>query len=97
MTNIYDVQMKVPLGIRNGTLKLANEDGLITGSMKILGRVTAFTGHMYGDRFEITGVLKTVLRSNDFEGWGLIDEDDIRICLKNNDTTYEINGRRRRR
>lgn len=95
MTTTYDVQMKVPLGIRKGVLRISVDGDTIEGNMRILGRTTEFSGRICDGRMAVSGVLRTVLRNMEFEGWGVIEDRNIEIKLKNKDSIYEITGKER--
>lgn len=94
MTSVYDIEMKVPLGIRHGRMKLEEHGGNVTGFIRILGNTTKFQGTMEDDWLTIRGELVICVRKIAYEGRGTMTEDSIQMYLQSKNSVYELTGHR---
>lgn len=92
LVQIYDVELKVPLGIRSGTMCLEEEAGFVDGYLELFGNRTKFHGRIRNQILSITGVLKTAVREISYQGEGIRETDGIQMQLKSKSTVYELRG-----
>ena len=92
MRRRYEVEMTVPLGVRRGVMLFEEQNGIVRGTIDILGNKTVFHGYMDEEHFTVTGELKTSMRSIDYTGHGKIVGNAIRIQLRHGYETYEMTG-----
>ncbi len=90
--NTYDIELTVPLGIRHGTMMYEAVEGIVNGTIEILGHKTAVKGIVDNNLLIITGELKTSVRGIAYKGYGKIEEGCIQIQLKSKDSVYELTG-----
>lgn len=88
----YDIELDVPLGLRKGTMQFENREGTVRGTMNILGGESDFTGVIHGNEIELSGELKTKVRTIDYQGSGRVSDDRIQIQLKSRNRIYELTG-----
>lgn len=92
MTRFYDIKIAVPLGVRNGTMRLEEQDGRITGTLCAFGKETALNGTREGTRIQLEGTLKTAVREIAYQGEGSEQGEEIRLLLQCGRDTYELTG-----
>lgn len=92
----YDIELRVPLGIRKGRMHFSENEGLVTGNIEVLGNVTVFKGSIRDGTIEIEGVLKTFIRENPYKGKGIIDECGLKVMLYCRNDVYELVGKLRK-
>ena len=74
----YRVSVKVPLGIRNGFLRLHIYDSEISGQLELLGKTERVEGSMTTDgTMHFKGVLTTPIRSVEYVAEGKMEADSI--------------------
>lgn len=88
----YDIELRVPLGIRKGKMHFVVNKGLLTGNIEVLGNVTGFKGSIRDGTIEIEGVLKTFIKENYYKGKGTIDDAGLKILLYCKKDVYELIG-----
>lgn len=97
MIEKYDIDVKVPLGIRKGSMELEFMDDKISGCMKLFGNMTPFSGYVQNGQIHITGTLQTRIRTISYRGSGAKKEDEIhlqlrRVGLVGREDIYELHG-----
>lgn len=97
MIEKYDIEVKVPLGIRKGSMKLEVLDDKINGWMQLFGNVTTFTGCIENGQIHITGTLQTRIRTISYRGSGAKKADEIHLQLRSvglagREDIYELHG-----
>lgn len=96
MNDTYDIELKVPLGIRHGVLRFQRqEENCMEGTIEILGNSTTFTGTRNGEKIQISGELKTCIRKITYQGQGSLADGSIQLQLKSGRSTYILTGIRR--
>lgn len=95
MTDMYVIQLEVPLGTRNGRMVINIEGENVTGHMEILGRTSKFIGKVNADNeINIEGNLYLSVRKISYIGVGHIDRENIKIQLKDGQNIYKLTGYR---
>lgn len=92
MTERYEVEMTVPLGVRRGVMVFKEQDRIVKGTFEILGHETTFEGCMNGKYFTIFGKLETSIREICYTGQGLFKNGRIQMQLHSEKGIYEITG-----
>ena len=95
----YDIDVKVPLGIRKGSMELKLMDDKVSGCMKLFGNVTPFTGYVQDGQIHITGTFQTRTRTISYCGSGAKEGDAIHLRLRSvglvgREDIYELQGTR---
>ena len=94
MTGLYDIEMKVPLGIRHGRMQIEEQDGNVSGFIRILGNTTKFQGTIEDNWLTIAGEFVICVRKIAYEGCGTMTERDIQLHLQSKNSVYELTGHR---
>ncbi len=92
MTERYEVEMTVSLGVRRGVMVFKEQDGIVKGTFEILGHETAFEGQLNGQYLTISGKLETSIREICYTGRGMLENDCIQMQLQSEKDIYEITG-----
>lgn len=88
----YRIEMKVPLGIRHGSMRYREENGNVTGIMNILGKTTEFSGLLRDKQMMISGELDIGIRKIVYTGYGMIEEGSLHMQIKDKERTYDLTG-----
>ncbi len=93
MTDTYDIELKVPLGIRRGLLRIQKMDGSsIEGTLEILGKITRFTGTLEKKEITMAGEIETRIRTLTYQGRGSLEDGNIQVQLKTLRSIYLLTG-----
>lgn len=92
MTNVYDVELIVPLGVRHGTMTVRTGEKQISGDIEIMGHKTAFAGERNADGFVVEGVLKTAVKEIAYKGIGTFGNGQLSMRLENANGVYMLRG-----
>ncbi len=89
----YRVGVKVPLGIRNGFLRLHIYDSEISGQLELLGKTEKVEGSITADgTMHFKGLLTTPIRSVEYVADGKMEDDSICLHLTSGLSHYTLNG-----
>ena len=89
----YRVSVKVPLGIRNGFLRLHIYDSEISGQLELLGKTERVEGSMAADgTMHFKGILTTPIRSVEYVAEGKMEADSICLHLTSELSHYTLSG-----
>lgn len=93
MTDTYDIELKVPLGIRRGLLQIQRTDGSsVEGTLEILGKITKFTGTLEKNEITMAGEIETRIRTLTYQGRGSLEDGNIQVQLKTLRSIYLLTG-----
>ena len=91
----YEVTMMVPLGKRNGTLKIAVLDDKMTGYLTMFTETLPITeGTCNGEQLTFSGQMKTLLNTFGYVADGIITQDQIELQFHTERGEYPAVGRR---
>lgn len=93
MVALYEIELKVPLGIRHGMMTLKTDGESVNGYMEIMGSKTGFTGTLKEDRIAVTGTIKTLVRLIEYEGKGELQNGQIHMQLQDKKRSYMLTGK----
>lgn len=88
----YRIEMKVPLGIRHGSMRYREDHGNVTGTMNILGKTTEFSGLLEDKQMMISGELDIGIRKIAYTGYGMIEGENLHMQIKDKGKTYDLTG-----
>ena len=93
MTDTYDIEMKDPMCIRRGLLRIQKMDGSsIEGTLEILGKITRFTGTLEKKEITMAGEIETRIRTLTYQGRGSLEDGNIQVQLKTLRSIYLLTG-----
>lgn len=92
----YRIEMKVPLGIRQGSMRYKEDHGNVSGTMNILGRTTEFSGLLKDKQIMISGELDIGIRKIAYTGYGMIEEENLQMQIRDKGKTYDLTGYKER-
>ncbi len=93
----YDIIMRTPLGLREGTMLVQWVGKLLSGTVSLLQHTEPFHGVIDEDGLcRITGRLVTLLRSIQYQATGWIDRERVRLSLHGAGSVFELSGAARR-
>mgnify|MGYP004465810517 FL=1 len=93
VTDTYDIELKVPLGIRHGCLQIQRTDSSsVEGTLEILGKRTRFTGTLEKNEITMEGELETQVRTLTYHGNGSLEDGNIQVQLKTRRSIYLLTG-----
>ena len=76
----YLINMKVPLGIRQGVMIVNEINGFITGKLDILGHIESFAGYLYDDgECKIYGNITSLTKTISYQAMGQMNEESISL------------------
>ena len=91
----YTISMSTPLGMKTGTLILTEENGILTGSIRALGKNNPITNGKYNkNEFEFSGTLNTMLSKIKYTAKGTINGDTLQATADTKYGVMNINGSR---
>lgn len=91
----YQFNMRVPLGIRPGELRLRFSGGISEGELTIFGKTRALSGLCYSKgQLDARGVLDTLLYPLPFELHGVVDEETVSLEMATAKGNFMIKGAR---
>jgi len=89
----YTIEMAVPLGRRAGTLTLAVEGGLVTGSLTLFERsCPIWDGHLDGDRLRFCGEMQTLLYSLPYTADGTVSDRELNLTFETQKGKFSAKG-----
>lgn len=89
----YDVVMQTLLGQRHGTMLMKVHGNKIDGFLNILGNRTPFQGELDNNGVCIlSGCIKTLVRTIEYEATGSADEKEIDLTLHGQRDIFHLNG-----
>ncbi len=89
----YRVSVKVPLGVREGFLRLHICNESVTGQLELLGKVEKIEGNISSDgNMNFKGALKTPIRTLEYTAAGEMKDDCISLHLTSGPTRYALTG-----
>ena len=93
MADTYKVTMRTPIGKKTGTIRLNNENGVLSGYIKAMGDISSFKyGRMKGNSFEFSGVLNAGFFHFDYQAKGQIDGNALTAVAATNFGNFQISG-----
>ena len=93
MEMTYTVQVKVPLGIRHGKMRLQINNGIIAGDLELLGSVEKVEGVLSKNgTIRLNGNLASPIRCIPFKGTGTMKDGAIHMKLVHGEADYQLTG-----
>ncbi len=92
MTDVYEVELIVPLGVRHGTMTVRSDEKQVSGDIEIMGHKTAFAGARNADGFVVEGVLQTAVKEIAYKGIGTFGDGQLSMRLENANGVYMLRG-----
>ena len=91
----YSIQMRTPMGPKDGKLLLRTQGNLLSGVLEVLGNANPFTnGQADGNRCRFSSQFKTALGSVDYEAEGQVDGDTLTAVSRTAKGDLKITGTR---
>lgn len=79
----YRISLKVPLGTRQGIMRLQVTDGKVEGNLNIMNKENEFTGVLLKDgQLSITGSIRTLISTMRYTATGTMSEHHILLNIK---------------
>lgn len=95
ISGTYDVTLKTPMGVKKGQLILQDENGTLTGAMRVMGKENPFTpGICSGDRFSFSGALKTAVGRVAYDCDGTVTGGELTGVVKTKKGDLALAGKR---
>ena len=89
----YDIVLKTPVGPRYGTMEVHQEQGELDGFFNVLMEKNRFHGSVdEGNHCEITGNLKTLMRTVVYSASGEVTKESICLRMNVGNDVLEVNG-----
>ncbi|MGN1404186.1 MAG: hypothetical protein ACI4XB_07685 [Ruminococcus sp.] len=89
----YNIVLSAPIGDKIGTLSAEVQDGNVQGILSVMEHENPFHGTVDAKgNCEISGTLKTLLRSVAYQGTGFLDSKEITLCLEIKKRTLLLTG-----
>ena len=90
---MYDIVLKTPIGPRYGTMEIQKDCGKVNGFLNVLMGKNPFQGFIdKGDRCQITGQLRTLVRTIFYSAAGKITGDTVCLVVNTGKGTIEVTG-----
>lgn len=91
---IYEIELEVPIGVRQGMLYLNIRAEQISGKISLLGKVESFSGKMMEQgEIEVDGELHSAYRKMHYHGSGKQTENRLEMALSGSFGTYLLRGK----
>ena len=85
--------MLTPIGKKEGTIRLINNNGSLSGYIKAMGSISYFkNGIMTGNTFEFSGVLQAAFFQFKYHVKGEIEGNAFSAVASTSSGTFQING-----
>ena len=96
MNGTFNISLKTPMGQKNGTLTLIDENGTFSGSLYALGKENPIrNGKSSGKNFEFEGTLRAgIMGKIDYTAQGTVIGDVLQATAKTKFGEMQINGTR---
>ncbi|MCD8342423.1 MAG: hypothetical protein LUC87_09810 [Clostridiales bacterium] len=89
----YRVQVKMPTGVRKGTMELELGGPKLTGSLTILGRTEPVEGILNRDgSCTLRGRLRAMTREVVFSAVGRVDCQGLTLTVTSGRSTFQVTG-----
>lgn len=90
---IYNVVLKTPIGPRYGTMEIHGDQGTVDGSLNVLMGKNTFHGSIdEGNRCQITGQLRTLMRTILYTAAGNVTWDSVCLTMRIGNKIMEVTG-----
>lgn len=90
----YQITMSVPLGERKGSMVVYEDQGILNGTLSILGRNELFLGTLKPNgKCEITGKLVSLLRTIPYRAIGKMNKEKIILYICSGQEKISIWGK----
>lgn len=91
---IYEIELEVPIGVRQGLLYLNIQAEQISGKISALGNVEAFSGKMKEQgEIEVDGELRSMYRKMHYHGSGKWTDNRLEMALSGSFGMYLLRGK----
>ena len=91
---MYEIELEVPIGVRQGMLYLHIREKQISGKISVLGSVESFSGKVKEqEEIEVEGELRSAYRKIHYHGSGKRTEDMLEMALAGSFGTYRLRGK----
>jgi hypothetical protein len=95
MNGTFKVSLSTPMGVKNGTISFLDNNGVLSGSLRALGKENPFrNGKANGNTFEFNGSLKIGFGEIEYVANGTITGDALLATAKTKFGLMKINGSR---
>lgn len=91
----YQITLKSPMGLKEGTLDVFSEGSKLIGTFQILKNKNSFEGELLGDsEFLIRGQIITSASQVEYELKGRVTEEELKGWVETPKVIMELKGRR---
>jgi hypothetical protein len=95
MTDAFKISMVTPIGKKDGTIRLTNDNGVLSGYIKVMGSISYIKdGTITGNSFEFSGILHAAFFQFKYHATGTIEGDSFKAVASTNSGAFQINGTR---
>lgn len=89
----YNIALRTPIGIRNGTMDVQIHGKKASGMMHILNRSEPFQGQVdENGACSFTGKLVTLMRTIPYRAVGLISRENVELSLTGEKESFHLTG-----
>ncbi len=90
---MYSIVLRTPIGLRYGTMEVQGDRGKVDGFLNVLMGQNKFQGVIdERNRCEITGQLKTLMRTVFYSAVGSITGDSVFLTMRTEKGVLEVTG-----
>lgn len=95
MDGLYQLSVKTPMGVITGNLKLITNGKNLSGYVEVMGNKNEFNnGSVNGNKFSISGILKTRLKNINYNVDGEVINNNINLYAKTNMGNFNLQGKK---
>lgn len=90
---IFKVCMQVPLGEREGWLRIRERNGAVSGTLDLLGRSEPLSGEIEPDgQCTISGRISSLVRAMDYTATGTIWDGQVFLIVHTQKAMFQMTG-----
>lgn len=95
MNSTFNITLNTPFGPQNGVLTLTDDKGILSGSIRAMGKTNYFkNGSMVDNSFMFSGMLDVGIFKFSYTAKGSIVGNVLKAVATTNSGTFQISGTR---
>lgn len=95
MGGTFDVTLNTPIGSKKGILTMIEQNGMLSGSIRAMGRTNSFSnGRVNGNSFEFSGLLDMGLFRIRYTAKGTVEGNTLKATAATDAGTFRMSGTR---